>query len=117
MDVKIFQTKNLGFVVTEVTSECKDYINVVNPRMLQMYVTPDKTGSKSLQIQLLPLVYKEVIGGDDYNTVIARTEFLEVTKKFDTQIIDMYIQVEGKVVEPTVEEEEESVIVDLFGNK
>lgn len=101
MEVKILQSKNLGFVVAEISQDCGCVDNhfIKNPRMLQMFVSPDETGSNHrLQIQLMTMVYKEILVGDDYITTLPKKDYIDVTEKFDDTVVDMYTKLESKVV-------------------
>ena len=116
MDVKIFETKNLGFVIAEIDSECgcDEHYCVVNPHMIQMFTTPPKepNGPPELQIQLPPLVYGTVLKDPVYETTLDKNDFKDVTDKFKPKIIELYRSIHRNRM--PVEDVEEENVIELF---
>lgn len=101
MDVKIFQTPNLGFLIAEVvdveSTSTNDDWYVQNPRYLQAYAAPDAQGVTQLNIQLSPVVYQELLkDGATYETTLP-SSYKDVTHLFNDHPIDMYVGVEARV--------------------
>ena len=117
MDVKIFQSQNLGFIVAELDDSVvgEDTFFVINPRIVQMYVIPaaQNGGESQLSLQLMPVVYREVLSGALYKTELQKCQYTDVTDQFAEDIIDMYIRTEGRVKDEAPEGDELDQI-DLF---
>lgn len=131
MEVKIFQTKEIGFIVTEVIESdldnscvksescCKSKCEytIRNPRYLHIQPSPDaETGQVLLKPTLVPMVYAETLinPSEGYVTTVNKCQYKDVTDKFLTDIVEVYKSVEGSIAEHI--EESEAVSEEAVNN-
>jgi len=105
MKTLILQSKTLGFIVCKAElSDDRYYIE--NPRSLQAFPVPkiatDPVTKKQvevgmeLSVNLVPLVYVNLLKTNIFKSTISSTEYIDVTDQFEQGIIDMYDSAEER---------------------
>lgn len=112
MNVKAFETPNLGVIVTEVTEETDIKWFVKNPKFLQMIPQKAEDGREVLNPILPPVIYKEILTDGVHITSFDKSKYVDITDSIRFELIDLYKRYEGYLEE--VEESEN--VVDLFGD-
>jgi len=111
MNVKVFMTKNLGWVASEVTEELDNGWMVKNPRYIQAFAEPStKEGETSnLSLHLSPVLYLELLTeGRDLEILFDKSDYTDYTEQFNPTIIEMYTKVESRVMKARGDEPEDN---------
>ncbi len=108
MDIKIYLTPTMGFLITEVYAEDDDSLFIRNPRYLQAYIVPDGQNSQKLSIQLSPVIYRELLkDGVEFETKLKKSEYQDVSDMFNDHAFDMYQGIEGTLKDAYDSDDEE----------
>lgn len=124
MEVKVFEKGGAILVAEVIETNAKSQYGcnnraieswyVKNPKVVQAFQAPDRSGRKMLNIQLLPTVYTEFLkdSKEGFKIFFDGNQYQDVTEQFNDHLVEMYRQIAEQSVKK--DEGDDTPPVELF---